>query len=122
MPAVPSTEPSPFPIADAAQTYLDRRRWLLVRLERIERALRRWDAWETNALLPEDLHRPVIRPMLPREVSDGRQRLLTRLLTEELARLDSAPTGEGAGAAPPRRLTASAGGVCYGHRPHGRGR
>ena len=29
---------------------------------RVERALRRWDAWETNALLPDDLQRPATPP------------------------------------------------------------
>ena len=57
---------------------------LLVRLERIKRALRRWDAWETNALLPEELQCPVVQPVLHREGLDG----LQRLLTEELAWLD----------------------------------
>ena len=66
MPPVPPLEPSPFPLADAALAYLERRRWVLVRLERLERALRRWDAWETNALLPEELQRPADRPVLPR--------------------------------------------------------
>jgi hypothetical protein len=89
MPPVPSPEPSPFPIADAAQAYLRRRRHLLVRLERVERALRRWDAWETNLLLPEELRRPVIRPVLHREGLDG----LQRMLTEELAPLDGARLG-----------------------------
>jgi hypothetical protein len=79
-------EPSPFPIADIAEDYLRRRRHLLVRLERVERALRRWDTWETNALLPEELRRPVVRPILHRENLDS----LRRLLTEELARLDGA--------------------------------
>jgi hypothetical protein len=70
--------------ADAAQAYLSRRRHLLVRLERVEQALRRWDAWETNALLPEELRRPASKPILGRPALDG----LQRMLTEELARLD----------------------------------
>jgi hypothetical protein len=67
MPAVSSPEPSPFPIADAAQAYLRRRWQRLIRLERAERALRRWDAWETDLLLPEERRRPVVRPVLHRE-------------------------------------------------------
>jgi hypothetical protein len=82
--AVPFLDPSSFPIADAAVTYLARRRRLLVRLGRVERALRSCDAWETNRLLPEDLQRPAAKPALPREILDAVQ----RLLTEELARLD----------------------------------
>jgi hypothetical protein len=81
---VPFLEPSSFPIADAAQAYLARRRRLLVRLERVERALCRCDAWETNRLLPEELQCPAAWPVLPREILDAVQ----RLLTEALARLD----------------------------------
>jgi hypothetical protein len=84
MPPVPFLEPSSFPIAAAAEDYLRRRRRLLVRLERVERALCRCDAWETNRLLPEELQRPAAWPVLPREILDAVQ----RLLTEELARLD----------------------------------
>jgi hypothetical protein len=77
--------PSPSsPLADAALAYLRRRRRLLVRLGRVERALFRWDVWETNDLLPDDLQRPVASPVLTREALDG----LHRMLTEELARLD----------------------------------
>ena len=47
----------PSPIADAALATLRRRRPVLVRPERIERALRRWGAWETNALLALNLPR-----------------------------------------------------------------
>ena len=83
---VPPRESSPFPIADAAATYLRRRRHLLAFLERVERALRRWDVWETNTLLPEELRRPVVRLLLHREGLDG----LQRLLTVELVRLDGA--------------------------------
>ena len=86
---MPSTEPPPSPVAAAAGAYLRRRRWLLVRLERVERALRRWDAWETNLLLPEELRRPVVRPVLHREGLAG----LQRMLTEELARLDGSRPG-----------------------------
>jgi hypothetical protein len=89
MPAVPPTEPRSSPIADAAVAYLRRRRQLLVRVERVERALRRWDAWETNLLLPEELRRPVVRPVLHREGLDS----LQRMLTEELARLDGSRPG-----------------------------
>jgi hypothetical protein len=84
MPAVSSMGPLPSPVAAAAVASLRRRRGLLVRLGRIERALRRWDARETNALLPEALRRPVVRPLLHREGLDG----LQRRLTEEL----NAPT------------------------------
>jgi hypothetical protein len=78
--------PRAFPpsAAEDALAYLRRRRGLLVRLARVERALARWDAWETNALLPEDLRRPLAPPVLTREALDG----LHRMLTEELARLD----------------------------------
>ena len=90
MPApVPALEPSLSPVADAAQVYLRRRRSLLVRLERVEQALRRWDAWETNALLPADLQRPLQPPVLHREGLDGRH----RLLTGELVRLDGRGSG-----------------------------
>jgi hypothetical protein len=82
-------ESSSFPLADAAQAYLRRRRCLLVCLERIERALRRWDAWETNLLLPEELRRPVVRPVLHREGLEA----LQRMLAEELRRLDGVGTG-----------------------------
>jgi hypothetical protein len=71
-------------LADAALAYLRRRRHLLVRLGRVERALCRWDAWETNSLLPDDLRRSVPSPVLTREALDG----LHRMLIEELARLD----------------------------------
>jgi hypothetical protein len=84
MAPVSSTAPRSSPVAEAALTYLLWRRDLCVRLERIERELRRWDAWETNALLPEELQRSVVRPALPREPLDG----LQRMLTEELTRLD----------------------------------
>ena len=84
LPAVASTEPSPFPTAAAAQVYLCRRRHLLGCLERIERELRRRDVWETNALLPAELQRPAARPALHREGLDG----LQRLRTEERSRLD----------------------------------
>jgi hypothetical protein len=83
MPPVPFLEPSSFPIAAAAEDYLRRRRRLLVR---VERALCRCDAWETNRLLPEERQRPAAWPVLPREILDAVQ----RLLTEELARLDGA--------------------------------
>jgi hypothetical protein len=89
MPPVPFLEPSSFPIAAAAEDYLRRRRRLLVRLERVERALCRCDAWETNRLLPEELQRPGVRPVLHREGLDG----LQRMLTEELVRLDGASPG-----------------------------
>jgi hypothetical protein len=56
----------------------------VVRLGRVEQALLRWEAWETNALLPNDLQRPATPPVLTREALDG----LHRMLTEELARLD----------------------------------
>jgi hypothetical protein len=85
---VPPRESAPFPIADVAEDYLRRRRHLLVRLERVERALRRWDAWETNAPLPEELRRPVVRPILHREDLDS----LQRLQTDALARLDGTDT------------------------------
>jgi hypothetical protein len=81
---VPPRESSLFPIADVVEDDLRRRRHLLVRLERVERALRRWDVWETNLLLPEELRRPVVRPILYREDLDS----LQRLLTDELVRLD----------------------------------
>jgi hypothetical protein len=81
--------PHPSPVAAAALAYLRRRRGLLVRLERVERALRRWDAWETNLLLPEERRRPVVRPLLHREGLDS----LQRMLTEELTRLDGPPPG-----------------------------
>ena len=68
--------PPPSP-ADAALDYLRRRRHLLVRLGRVERARRRWDAWETNALLPEERRRPVVPPILHREGLDGLHRMLT---------------------------------------------
>jgi hypothetical protein len=42
-------------LAEAALASLRRRRHLLVRLARVGRALRHWDAWETSALLSEDL-------------------------------------------------------------------
>jgi hypothetical protein len=71
-------------LADAASAYLRRRRSLLVRLARVERALRRWDVREADGLLPEDLQRPVTPPVLTREALDG----LHRMLAEELARLD----------------------------------
>jgi hypothetical protein len=87
MPAVPPVEPSPFPVAGAAEEYLRRRRRLLVRLERVERQLRRWDAWETNALLPEELQHVRSRPPVPRTALDA----LQRMLTDELARLDGSP-------------------------------
>ena len=77
--------PPPPSLAEAAPVYLRQRRHLLVRLERVERALRRWDAWETNALLPEERRRPVVPPILHREGLDS----LHRMLTEELARLDA---------------------------------
>ena len=76
--------PPPPSLADAALAYLRRRRHLLVRLGRVERALRRWDAWEANAFYPEERRRPVVRPVLHREGLDS----LHRMLTEELARLD----------------------------------
>jgi hypothetical protein len=86
---VPPRESPPFPIADAAEDDLRRRRRLLTSLERVERELRRSDAWETNALLPEELQRPDVRPRLHREALDSVQ----RMLTEELVRLDGLHSG-----------------------------
>jgi hypothetical protein len=74
------------PISDVAEDDHCRRRHLLVRLERVERALRRGDTWESNALLPAELRRPGVQPILHREDMDN----LQRLLTDELARLDGA--------------------------------
>jgi hypothetical protein len=89
------------PLADAADSYLRRRRSLLVRLARVERALRRRDAWETDARLPADLERPVTEPVLTREALDGPR----RMLTEESARPDgprpAAPEPGGRGPAGP---------------------
>jgi hypothetical protein len=50
------------PLPDAALEYLRLRRRLLVRLERVARARRRWDTVETNARLSEGRRRPVVRP------------------------------------------------------------
>ena len=83
---MPPTEPSPSPIADAAETYLRRRRRLRACLEQVERERRRVDAWETKAPLPEDLQPPRDRPRLPRAALDA----LQRLLADELTRLDGA--------------------------------
>ena len=80
---VPPPERLPFPIAEVAEDDLRRRRHLLDSLERVERALRRWDTWETNALLPADLKRPVLRSV-HRDGLDA----LQRMLAEELARPD----------------------------------
>ena len=93
MPPVSPTKPSPLPIVDAAHSYLRRRRCLLVCLERIERELRRGDARETNFLLPEELRRPVVRPVRHREGLDA----LQRLLADALARLDGSRLAHGAG-------------------------
>ncbi len=76
-------------LSDDTLAYLRRRRGLLVRLERVEEAIRRWDAWETNARLPDGLRRPGRAPILHREGLDG----LRRMLTEELARLDGTAAG-----------------------------
>jgi hypothetical protein len=73
-------------LPDAALDYLRRRRRLLVRLERVARARRRWDAWEAVARLPEARRRPVVRPVLDRDALDG----LHEMLSEELARPDGA--------------------------------
>lgn len=86
---VPPRESPPFPIADAAEDDLRRRRRLLTSLERVERELRRYDAWETNGLLPAEVQGAVRRPRLPREGLDA----LQRLLTEELARPDGPRLG-----------------------------
>jgi hypothetical protein len=56
------------------------------RAGRLERALRRWDAWETNARLPEAGRRPMAEPVLDREALAG----LHQMLSEELACLDGA--------------------------------
>jgi hypothetical protein len=88
MPSVPPRESSPFPIAEVAEDYLRQRRRLLTALERVERELRRYDAWETNSLLPKELQRLSVRPELPRDGLDA----LQRLLAEELARLDGIVT------------------------------
>ena len=82
--AVPYGHPSAASAAEAALDYLRRRRQLLVRLERVAGALRRWDAWEANARLAEARRRPVVRPVLDREALVG----LHEMLSEELARLD----------------------------------
>jgi hypothetical protein len=83
---VPPRESSPFPIAEVAEDSLRRRRRLLTSLERVERELRRYDAWETNGLLPAEVQGAARRPRLPREGLDA----LQRMLTDELARLDGA--------------------------------
>ena len=83
---MPPREPSPFPIAEVAEDSLRRRRRLLTSLERVERELRRYDAWETNGLLPAAVQGAARRPRLPREGLDA----LQRMLTDELARLDGA--------------------------------
>jgi hypothetical protein len=73
-------------LPDVALAYLRRRRRLLVRLERVAQARRRWDVWEANARLPEARRRPVAKPVLGREALAG----LHQLLSEELARRDGA--------------------------------
>jgi hypothetical protein len=60
------------------------RRPLLARLARVERALRRRDAWEATTLVPDAPPRPMPPLALHREGRDG----LRRMLAEELARLD----------------------------------
>jgi hypothetical protein len=80
---------SPTDLPDAAPDSQRRRRHLLVRLGRGERARRRWDAWESDCLLPDDLRRSVPPPVLSREALDS----LHRMLTEELARLDGRAGG-----------------------------
>ena len=81
---MPYGQPSAAPAAEAALDYLRRRRHLLVRLERVAGALRRWDAWEANARLAAARRRPVVRPVLDRAALVG----LHEMLREELARLD----------------------------------
>jgi hypothetical protein len=81
--------PPPPSAADAAQAYLRRRRSLLVRLARVERALRHCDVWGADGLPWEDRGRAAGRPVLTREALDG----LHRMLTEELERLDGALSG-----------------------------
>ena len=79
LPAVPSTPST----GDTALTYLRRRARLLVRLTRVNAALRRWHEREADACLPADLRRSVPMPTLPREALEG----LHRLLVEELGLL-----------------------------------
>ena len=45
--------------------------------------------WETSRVLPEELRRPVVRPVLYREHLDS----LQRMQAEELARLDGSRLG-----------------------------
>ena len=72
-------------LADAALDYLRRRRHLLVRLGRVERALRRLGrVGDRPPSSPDDLRRLGPPPVLHREALDS----LHRMPTEELARLD----------------------------------
>ena len=71
-------------LADAVLDYLRRRRHLLVRLGRVDRARRRRDAWSPTASCRTTSAGSVPPPVLSREALDS----LHRMLTEELARLD----------------------------------
>ena len=78
--------------SDAIQwvtAFLPRRRQLLVRLDRVNAALARWDEAEAAARLPATLRRPGRRPVLPRSSLEG----LRAMLVEELGRLEGGPEG-----------------------------
>lgn len=78
-------------LARAALAYLCQRWRLLVRLERVNAAVSRWDEWQARAYMPEGLWRDVPTPTLSRQALDG----LHRMLVEELARLDGSEAGGG---------------------------
>lgn len=66
---------------EGVRAYRSRRRTILTRLKRVSRALRRWDEYEAQELLPVPPTRPVERPQLSREALKALQKMLTELLS-----------------------------------------
>ena len=71
-------------VSVAAEDLLRRRQRLVARIERVDKAVRQWDALGERQRLPEDHQSDVLRPSLRREALVE----FRAMLLEELARLE----------------------------------